>query len=116
MTPAPASQRIPFRLAPKQNQTKHPKPGACCVNSEAQESIFQMCFVNPLFSSEMPDTKAADEVDFLSNTRESSVSEEVAGGDMATTPKMMRQGPKTEAVSGSRSVGAQPVTSVVRCV
>ncbi|XP_074173494.1 A-kinase anchor protein 13 isoform X5 [Rhinolophus sinicus] len=49
--------------------------------------------------TEMPDTKADDEVDFLSNTRESSVSEEVAGGDMATTLKMMRQDPKTETIN-----------------
>lgn len=62
-----------------------------------------MYSVTPLFSSEMPDTKADDEVDFLSNIRESSVSEEVAAGDTVTTPKMTRQGPKTQAVSGTES-------------
>ena len=35
-----------------------------------------MHFVTTLLSLEMPDTKAEDEVDFLSNTQESSVSEE----------------------------------------
>lgn len=57
-----------------------------------------MHFVTTLFSSEMPDTKAEDEVDFLSNTKESSVSEEVAVGNVASTPEV-KQGPKTQAVS-----------------
>lgn len=60
---------------------------------------------------EMPDTKADDEVDFLSNIRESSVSEEVAAGDPVTTPEMTRQGPKTQAVSGTESACAQTVIS-----
>lgn len=46
----------------------------------------------------MPDTKAEDEMDFLSNTKESSVSEEVAVGNVASTPEV-KQGPKTQAVS-----------------
>lgn len=77
------------------------KPGACCVNSKAQESSFFKCthFITLLFSSEMPDRKAEDEVDFLSKTRASSVSEEVAIGNGATTPRM-KQSPKTQAVSG----------------
>lgn len=94
------------------------KPGACCINSEAQESIFQMYFVTTpmFFSSEMPDTKADDEVDFLSNIRESSVSEEVAVGNTATTPKVTRQGLKTQAVSDLKSLPAQTVFSVIWCV
>ncbi|XP_016065084.1 PREDICTED: A-kinase anchor protein 13 isoform X3 [Miniopterus natalensis] len=50
-------------------------------------------------ATEMPDTKADDEVDFLSNIRESSVSEEVAVGNTATTPKVTRQGLKTQAIN-----------------
>lgn len=63
-----------------------------------------MYFVTPFFSLGMPDTKADDEVDFLSNSRGSSVSEEAAAGNTATTPKMTRQGPGTQAVSGVQSV------------
>lgn len=87
------------------------KPGACCVNSKAQESMFQMHFVTLVFSSEMPDTKADDEVDFLRNPRQSSVSEEAAGGDTAA-PSGTRQGLKTQTVSGLRSSPAQAVFSV----
>ncbi|KAM5291243.1 A-kinase anchor protein 13 isoform 3-T3 [Glossophaga mutica] len=50
-------------------------------------------------ATEMPDTKADDEVDFLRDTRGSSVSEEVAVGDTATTPTLARQGPKTQAIN-----------------
>ena len=63
----------------------------------------------------MPDTKADDEVDFLRDTRGSSVSEEVAVGDTAATPTVARQGPKTQAVSGLESVPAQTVVSPVWC-
>lgn len=51
----------------------------------------------------MPDTKADDEVDFLSNIRESSVSEEAAAGDTVTPLQVTRRGPKTQAVSGTES-------------
>lgn len=74
-----------------------------------------MHLVTCLFSSEMPDTKAEDEVDFLSNTRESSVSEEVATGNITAAPKM-KQGPKTQAVSGIQSLQAQNVCRLVCCV
>lgn len=74
------------------------KPGASCVNRKARESIFQTHFVTTLLSLEMPDTKAEDEVDFLSNTRESSVSEEAALGNRTSTPEV-KQGLKTQAVS-----------------
>ncbi|KAM5206840.1 A-kinase anchor protein 13 isoform 41-T43 [Hipposideros larvatus] len=56
----------------------------------------------------MPDTKADDEVDFLSNTRENAVSEEVARGDTASTPKMTRQGPKTEAINRESWCAIEP--------
>ncbi|XP_036134022.1 A-kinase anchor protein 13 isoform X4 [Molossus molossus] len=49
-------------------------------------------------ASEMPDTKADDEVDFRSYSRESSVAEDVALGT-ATTPQGTRQGPKTQAIN-----------------
>uniref|UniRef100_A0A8C6DLA9 A-kinase anchoring protein 13 n=1 Tax=Moschus moschiferus TaxID=68415 RepID=A0A8C6DLA9_MOSMO len=52
----------------------------------------------PAPETEMPDTKAEDEVDFLSNTRESSVSEEVALGNRTSTPEV-KQGPKTQAIN-----------------
>ncbi|ELK18241.1 A-kinase anchor protein 13 [Pteropus alecto] len=71
-------------------------PAGCFAGREESEKILR-----PVQGSEptteMPDTKADDEVDFLSNIRESSVSEEVAAGDTVTTPKMTRQGPKTQA-------------------
>ncbi|XP_053514845.1 A-kinase anchor protein 13 isoform X3 [Artibeus jamaicensis] len=50
-------------------------------------------------ATEMPDTKADDEVDFLRDTRGSSVSEEVAVGDTAATSTVARQGPKTQAIN-----------------
>ncbi|XP_019522004.1 PREDICTED: A-kinase anchor protein 13 [Hipposideros armiger] len=59
-------------------------------------------------ATEMPDTKADDEVDFLSNTRENAVSEEVARGDTASTPKMTRQGPKTEAINRESWCAIEP--------
>ena len=62
-----------------------------------------MCFVTPIFSSEMPDLKAADEVDFRSNGRTGVASAEVAVGDVATTAEM-KPGLKTQAVSGIKSV------------
>lgn len=51
-----------------------------------------------LFFSEMPDTKAEDEVDFLSKIGSSSDFDQVTVGNGATTPKM-KQGPETHAVS-----------------
>ncbi|KAK2503493.1 hypothetical protein MC885_019622 [Smutsia gigantea] len=49
--------------------------------------------------TEMPDRKDEEEVDFLSDTREGSASEEVAVGNTATTPAM-KPGPKAQAVKG----------------
>lgn len=74
-----------------------------------------MHFVTPLFSSDMPDLKAADEVDFLSNIGVSSASTEVAVKDTATPPDM-KQGLMTQAVSGVESVYTQNVFSLVSCV
>ncbi|KAK1327870.1 hypothetical protein QTO34_012779 [Cnephaeus nilssonii] len=63
-----------------------------------------MPFVTLVFSSEMPDTKADDEVDFLRNPRQSSVSEEVAGGDTAA-PSGTRQGLKTQTLPPGEELG-----------
>ncbi|XP_010619322.1 A-kinase anchor protein 13 isoform X3 [Fukomys damarensis] len=49
-------------------------------------------------ATEMPDTKADDEMDFLSKTRSSSNFDQVAVGNGATTPKM-KQGPKTQPIN-----------------
>lgn len=72
----------------------------CCVNTKTQALVFQTHFVTPLFSSEMPDLKAADEVDCLSNARASSASAEVVVGAAAAAPDV-KQGLATQAVSGS---------------
>lgn len=84
-----------------------------------QELIFLTHFVTPLFSSEMPDLKAADEVDFLSNTRASLAPAEVATGDAAARPRPdpdVKQGLTPQAVSGTKSVGAHNVFSRLSCV
>ncbi|XP_039714369.1 A-kinase anchor protein 13 isoform X4 [Pteropus medius] len=73
-------------------------PAGCFAGREESEKILRPVQGSEL-TTEMPDTKADDEVDFLSNIRESSVSEEVAAGDTVTTPKMTRQGPKTQAIN-----------------
>ncbi|XP_060035348.1 A-kinase anchor protein 13 isoform X4 [Erinaceus europaeus] len=49
-------------------------------------------------ATEMPGSKADDEVDFLSHFRANSVSEEVAGGSPATPPEL-KPGPKTQAMN-----------------
>ncbi|XP_035869025.1 A-kinase anchor protein 13 isoform X10 [Phyllostomus discolor] len=72
-----------------------PIPGAS-LNRE--NSVIQGLPV-VLPDKEMPDTKADDEVDFLRDTRGSSVSEEVAVGDTAAMPAVARQGPKTQAIN-----------------
>ncbi|XP_058398375.1 A-kinase anchor protein 13 isoform X2 [Diceros bicornis minor] len=68
---------------------------ACFAGREEPEEII-LPVQGPEPATEMPDTKAEDEVDFLSNTRESSVSEEVAIGSIAMT---LKQGPKTQAIN-----------------
>ncbi|KAM5151489.1 A-kinase anchor protein 9-like isoform 3-T3 [Callospermophilus lateralis] len=65
---------------------------------DRQKTYLHAC---PYAFVEMPDRKAADEVDFLSKTRASSVSEEVAVGNGATTPRM-KQGPKTQVLAQFR--------------
>lgn len=65
-----------------------------------------MHFVTLVSSSDMPDTKADDEVDFLMDPRPSSASEDVAAGDTAA-PSGTGQGLKTQAVSGLGSSPAQ---------
>ncbi|XP_053514849.1 A-kinase anchor protein 13 isoform X7 [Artibeus jamaicensis] len=72
-----------------------PIPGA---SLSRENSVIQGLPV-ALPDKEMPDTKADDEVDFLRDTRGSSVSEEVAVGDTAATSTVARQGPKTQAIN-----------------
>ncbi|XP_048646252.1 A-kinase anchor protein 13 isoform X2 [Marmota marmota marmota] len=67
-------------------------PSGCFAGREEPE------IGQPELATEMPDRKAEDEVDFLSKTRASSVSEEVAVGNGATT-RRMKQGPKTQAIN-----------------
>ncbi|XP_057581132.1 A-kinase anchor protein 13 isoform X3 [Hippopotamus amphibius kiboko] len=69
----------------------------CFAGREEPEKI-TLPVQGPAPVTEMPDTKAEDEVDFLSNTRENSVSEEVAVGNIASTPEV-KQGPKTQAIN-----------------
>ncbi|XP_043345589.1 A-kinase anchor protein 13 isoform X8 [Cervus canadensis] len=68
----------------------------CFAGSEEPEMVLPV--QGPAPETEMPDTKAEDEVDFLSNTRESSVSEEAALGNRTSTPEV-KQGPKTQAIN-----------------
>ncbi|XP_045152429.1 A-kinase anchor protein 13 isoform X3 [Echinops telfairi] len=51
----------------------------------------------PELAADMPDVKAEDEVDFLSNSKESSVSEEVARGHIATPAK--KPSPRTQVIN-----------------
>ncbi|OWK08771.1 hypothetical protein Celaphus_00015173, partial [Cervus elaphus hippelaphus] len=67
----------------------------CFAGSEEPEMVLPV--QGPAPETEMPDTKAEDEVNFLSNTRESSVSEEAALGNRTSTPEV-KQGPKTQAI------------------
>ncbi|XP_064222271.1 A-kinase anchor protein 13 isoform X5 [Aotus nancymaae] len=71
--------------------------GGCFAGGEEPEKII-LPVQGPEAATEMPDVKAEDEVDFLSNIRASSVSEEVAVGSIAATPKM-KQGPVTPAIN-----------------
>ncbi|XP_045680887.1 A-kinase anchor protein 13 isoform X6 [Phyllostomus hastatus] len=73
-------------------------PSEGIAGREEPEKIIQPG-QGPEPATEMPDTKADDEVDFLRDTRGSSVSEEVAVGDTAAMPAVARQGPKTQAIN-----------------
>ncbi|XP_037688903.1 A-kinase anchor protein 13 isoform X3 [Choloepus didactylus] len=68
----------------------------CFVGREEPEKI-TLPVQGPELVTEMPDRKADDEVDLLSNSRESSVSEEVAVGHIATPE--MKQGLKTQVIN-----------------
>uniref|UniRef100_A0A8C5VGY3 A-kinase anchoring protein 13 n=1 Tax=Microcebus murinus TaxID=30608 RepID=A0A8C5VGY3_MICMU len=70
--------------------------GRFAGREEPEKNILSVQGPEP--ATEMPDTKAEDEVDFLSNTRASSVSEEGAVGSVAATPTM-KQGLKTQAIN-----------------
>ncbi|KAM9183671.1 A-kinase anchor protein 13 [Dugong dugon] len=69
--------------------------GCCAGKEEPEKSILPV--QGPELATEMPDTKAEDEVDFLSNSKKSSVSEEVTVGHI-TTP-MMKQSQKTQVIN-----------------
>ncbi|KAM8780582.1 A-kinase anchor protein 13 isoform 2-T2 [Rhynchonycteris naso] len=76
--------------------TGHPTAG--CSGRDEPEKITGPA-QGPDPATEMPDTRADDEVDFLSNTRDRSVCEEVAVGDTAATPKGKRPGLKTQVIN-----------------
>ncbi|ELK24208.1 A-kinase anchor protein 13 [Myotis davidii] len=69
----------------------------CSAGREEPEKIIPLV-PGPEPATEMPDTKADDEVDFLRNPRQSSVSEEAAGGDTAA-PSGTRPGLKTPSIN-----------------
>ncbi|XP_040586102.1 A-kinase anchor protein 13 isoform X3 [Mesocricetus auratus] len=69
--------------------------GNCVVETEEPEKMIPPTN-RPEPAPEMPDTKAEDEVDFLSKTR--APSEEEALGNGTTTPKM-KQGPGPQAIN-----------------
>nr|XP_035159930.1 A-kinase anchor protein 13 isoform X2 [Callithrix jacchus] len=71
--------------------------GGCFAGGEEPEKII-LPVRGPEAATEMPDVKAEDEVDFLSNTRASSVSEEVAVWSVPATPKT-KQGPVAQAIN-----------------
>ncbi|XP_046509404.1 A-kinase anchor protein 13 isoform X4 [Equus quagga] len=81
------------------------RAGCFAGREEPEEMILPVRGPKP--ATEMPDTKAEDEVDFLSNTRESSVSEEVATGNITAAPKM-KQGPKTQAINRESWCAIEP--------
>ncbi|XP_021120446.1 A-kinase anchor protein 13 isoform X4 [Heterocephalus glaber] len=70
--------------------------GGGFVGREEPEKIMSVQGLEP--ATEMPDTKADDEVDFLSKTRSSSNFDQVAVGNGGPTPKM-KQGPKTQEIN-----------------
>ncbi|XP_012499131.1 PREDICTED: A-kinase anchor protein 13 [Propithecus coquereli] len=70
--------------------------GCFAGREEPEKNILPVQGPEP--ATEMPDTKAEDEVDFLSNTSARSVSEEVAVGSVAATPTM-KQSLKTQAIN-----------------
>ncbi|XP_059534184.1 A-kinase anchor protein 13 isoform X8 [Myotis daubentonii] len=85
---------------PPAGSTREETPGSpagCSAGREEPEKIIPPV-PGPEPATEMPDTKADDEVDFLRNPRQSSVSEEAAGGDTAA-PSGTRQGLKTQTIN-----------------
>ncbi|XP_066211376.1 A-kinase anchor protein 13 isoform X2 [Saccopteryx leptura] len=74
----------------------HPAPGRAGRNEP--EKITGPA-QGPGPATEMPDTRADDEVDFLSNVRHRSVSEEGAVGDPAAPPKRTSPGLKPQAIN-----------------
>ncbi|XP_062947798.1 A-kinase anchor protein 13 isoform X2 [Cynocephalus volans] len=82
----------------------------CFAGREKPEIILPV--QGPELAAEMPDTKAEDEVDFLSNTRVRSVSEELAVGREATAPEM-KQGLKIKAINRESWCTIQPCPDAV---
>nr|XP_031296378.1 A-kinase anchor protein 13 isoform X7 [Camelus dromedarius] len=70
--------------------------GCFAGREEPEKSILPV--QGPPPATEMPGTKAGDEVDSVSDARESSVSEEVGAGDVTSTPEVT-PGPKTQVIN-----------------
>ncbi|XP_052617614.1 A-kinase anchor protein 13 isoform X8 [Peromyscus californicus insignis] len=85
---------LPGETLPVDN-THAETTGNCVVETEEPEKMVPPVD-RPEPAPEMPDTKAEDEVDFLSKTR--APSEEEAVGNGTTTPKT-KQGPGTQAIN-----------------
>ncbi|XP_049639200.1 A-kinase anchor protein 13 [Suncus etruscus] len=72
----------------------HEDPGSLIVSEEPGRT--PPCEPGPRLAAEMPDMKAGDEVDFLSSSGDSTVSEE-AFGDVS--PPKMKHSPKSQAIN-----------------
>ncbi|XP_053437708.1 A-kinase anchor protein 13 isoform X3 [Nycticebus coucang] len=82
----------------------------CFPGREEPEKII-LPIPGPDQATDMPDTKADDEVDFLSNTIASSVSEEAAAGSVAITLSV-KQGLKTQAINQENWCTIEPCPDV----
>ncbi|XP_008568239.1 PREDICTED: A-kinase anchor protein 13 [Galeopterus variegatus] len=82
----------------------------CFAGREKPEIILPV--QGPELAAEMPDTKAEDEVDFLSNTRVRSVSEELAVGREVTAPEM-KQGLQIKEINRESWCTIQPCPDAV---
>ncbi|XP_036787789.2 A-kinase anchor protein 13 isoform X9 [Manis pentadactyla] len=85
---------------PQMGSSHEETPGKLVGHLAGREELEKTTLLiqGPEPATEMPDTKAEEEVDFPSGTRESSASEEEAVGNTATTPAM-KPGPKTQAIN-----------------
>ncbi|XP_076980240.1 A-kinase anchor protein 13 isoform X2 [Tamandua tetradactyla] len=85
----------------------------CFVGRKEPEKII-LPEQGPELATEMPDTKADSEVDFLSNSIENSVSEEVAGGHTATPER--KQGLKTQMINQESWCTIEPCPDAASCL